>query len=309
VITRLKLLVVALFWGGTFVAGRAIGAELAPQVSAVARFVMASAVLVFMAILMEGGLPRLNLRMFAVTAVLGFLGVFAYNSFFFAAVQFIPASRSAIIVATGPAVIALMTALAFGHHLSPLRWMGIGISFLGAIVVITHGEPAQIANRALGRGDWLMLGGVFSWALYTVASQRILKGLSPIAATTYASLWGTALLALYAIPALRQVSHAAVSAKNILCLLYIAIPGTVIAYIWYFDGIKELGAARAAVFNNFIPVFGVGLSALLLHEQIQASTLLGGLLVLGGVILTSRNLKEEPRSPRRSSVPAGRGLE
>ena len=286
--TRFKLFMVALFWGGTFVAARAVGMDIAPPVIALARFVVATAVLALLAQALEGGLPRLDRRMLLLTVLLGFLGVFAYNSFFFAAIRYIPASRAAILVSAGPAVIALTSALALGHNLNRWRWCGIGIAFLGALVVITHGDLPQIVNGALGRGECLMLAAVASWALYTVASQQILGRMSPIAATTYAALWGTIMLALYAIPSVSDLHLRTFTVQNILSILYIAIPGTAIAYWWYFDGVKELGAARAAVFNNFVPVSGVVLSALLLHERLQLSTVLGGLMVLAGVVLTNR---------------------
>ncbi len=288
-ITRLKLICVALFWGGTFVAGRIVGPLLPPPVSAMARFVIATVLMVATAYVVEGGLPRLDRRLFAVTALLGFLGIFAYNNFFFAAVQLLPASRTALLVALNPVATALLNAMLFRQALAPLRWLGILISFLGASIVITHGDPAALMQGAIGRGEWIMLAGVLCWALYTILSQLILKtGLSPIAATTYASLWGSLLLALYAIPSLGQVHWSGLGLDAALSVLYLGIPGTAIAYIWYFDGVKELGAPRTAVFNNFVPVFGVLLSALLLHERVPLSTLLGGAIVLCGVALTSR---------------------
>ncbi len=288
-ITRLKLILVALFWGGTFVAGRMVGPLLPPPVSAMARFLIATALMCLIARVLEGGLPRLDRRLFLVTALLGFLGIFAYNNFFFAAVQLLPASRTALIVAMNPVATALLNALFFRHKLAPLRWLGIVISFAGASIVITHGDLATLTQGALGRGEWVMLGGVLCWALYTILSQLILKsGLSPVAATTYASLWGTLLLTLYALPHLGQVHWEGLGLKAALSVAYLGIPGTAIAYIWYFDGVKELGAPRTAVFNNLVPVFGVTLSALLLHEHIPLSTLIGGVIVLSGVALTSR---------------------
>jgi drug/metabolite transporter (DMT)-like permease len=56
-----------------------------------------------------------------------------------------------------------------------------------------------------------------------------------------------------------------------------------VAFVWYNDGVRRLGAARAPVFINLVPVFAVALGALLLAERIDASTLAGGALVLVGV--------------------------
>lgn len=293
--TRLKLLCVALFWGGTFVAGHVVGEFLPSSVSALSRFLVATVMLIGIARWLEGSLPRLDRRMLLATALLGALGIFAYNSFFFAAVKLLPASRTALIVALSPVCTAILDAALTRRRLSPLSWAGIGLSFGGALIVISHGDVALLLQGALGRGELLMLGGVASWALYTVLSQRILHGISAIAATTYASIWGTAMLLLNALPDLLRVDWTRLPASAWGCLLYLGIPGTAIAYIWYFDGVKRLGAPRTAVFNNFVPVFGVALSALLLRERLPLSTLLGGLTVLGGVLLTSRG-REHPQA-------------
>ena len=74
----------------------------------------------------------------------------------------------------------------------------------------------------------------------------------------------------------------------IVSLLYLGVFGTVIAFIWYNEGIKAIGPARTAVFTNLVPVFGIALGALMLHESILISMVLGGVLVIAGVSLTNR---------------------
>ncbi|MDI9687603.1 DMT family transporter, partial [Burkholderia cenocepacia] len=71
-------------------------------------------------------------------------------------------------------------------------------------------------------------------------------------------------------------------------MLYLGAVGTVIAFVWYSQGIRLLGPARAAVFTNLVPVFGVLLSVVLLGEPLSPSMLAGGALVIAGVALTNR---------------------
>jgi drug/metabolite transporter (DMT)-like permease len=68
----------------------------------------------------------------------------------------------------------------------------------------------------------------------------------------------------------------------------LAIFGTVIAFVWYYEGVKAIGPSRTAVFNNLVPVFGIVFGALLLHEPILMSMIIGGTLVITGVTLTNR---------------------
>lgn len=308
-LTRLKLVCAALFWGGTFVAGHVVGTVLPPSVSALARFLIATLLLIVAARVMEGGLPRPDRRLAAVTFVLGAIGIFGYNSLFFTAVKLLPASRTAIIVALNPVCTAVLNALLTRQRLSVVSWAGIALSFIGALIVISHGDPQALLAGQFGGGEWIMLSGVACWALYTVLWQRILHGITPLAATTWVSIWGTLLLALYALPQLARVQWSGLSISVWANLLYLGIPGTAIAYVWYFDGVRALGAPRTAVFNNFVPVFGVALSALLLQERPPLSTLVGGLTVLAGVVLTGYGRSHEGSRGRGSGHGGGRGAQ
>ena len=129
---------------------------------------------------------------------------------------------------------------------------------------------------------------LFRSAAYTVLGRHALKGLSPIAATTYASLWGLLLLSFGAVFQLPQLDRSHLSLPVLASIAYLGIFGTVIGFVWYYEGVKKIGPARTAVFNNLVPVFGISFGALLLGEPILASMVIGGLLVIAGVSLTNR---------------------
>jgi drug/metabolite transporter (DMT)-like permease len=133
-----------------------------------------------------------------------------------------------------------------------------------------------------------MLGAVGSWTAYTILGKHALQGLSPIAATTYASLWGLLLLGIGAVNQLPLLDTAKLTWQVLSAIVFLGIFGTVIGFVWYYEGVKAIGPARTAVFNNLVPVFGVSLSALLLNESILISMVVGGLLVIAGVSLTNR---------------------
>lgn len=79
-------------------------------------------------------------------------------------------------------------------------------------------------------------------------------------------------------------------------LLYIGAFGTVVGFVWYYEGVKRIGASRAAIFTNLVPVFGVLLSALLLDEALTLSMVTGVLLAVAGV--TIMNMTVAPRGKR-----------
>ena len=61
-----------------------------------------------------------------------------------------------------------------------------------------------------------------------------------------------------------------------------------IGFVWYYEGVKALGPSHAAVFNNLVPVVGVGFGALLLGAPVRVSMVVGGVVTVAGVMLTSR---------------------
>jgi drug/metabolite transporter (DMT)-like permease len=293
VITYVKLTLVAALWGGTFVAGRIVAETLAPLHAAIGRFAIATLLLLVLSWVIEGGLPRLNSRQLVVTCVLGATGIFLYNVSFFTALSYIPAGRTALFVALNPIVTALILAAFFHERLSPQQWFGIFIALCGAIIVISRGDIAAMiedVSSSFGFGELAMMCAVLSWAAYTIIGRYALKGLSPIAATTYAALWGLALLILVSLVITQAPIPDAISWGAGLCLFYLGAFGTVIAFIWYYQGLKKIGAARVAIFNNLVPVFGVFQAFLFLDEPLLASMIIGGVLVMAGVTLTNRKI-------------------
>ncbi|MBC3807205.1 DMT family transporter [Undibacterium seohonense] len=291
-----KLVCVALFWGGTFIAGRIVSTEIPHMIAAAGRFLVACVFLLLLAWRVEGGLPKLSRQQLQATFGLGATGIFLYNICFLAALERMPAGRSALFVSLSPIVTALSMAILFRERLGAIKWLGIAIAFLGAAVVITRGDLFSVVHdisSSMGAGELFMLGAVGSWTAYTILGKHALKGLSPIAATTYASLWGLALLCMGAVNQLPLLDTSKLTWQVVSAIVFLGIFGTVIGFVWYYEGVKAIGPARTAVFNNLVPVFGVTLSSLMLKEPVLISMIVGGLLVIAGVSLTNRSTSND----------------
>ncbi|WMW80411.1 DMT family transporter [Undibacterium cyanobacteriorum] len=300
----LKLVFVALFWGGTFIAGRIVSTEVPHMIAAAGRFFVACLCLLPLAWKLEGGLPKLSRQQMLATLGLGASGIFFYNLFFLAALQRMPAGRSALFVSLSPIVTALSMAVIFRERLGWRKWLGIAIAFIGAAIVLTRGELMQAVHdlsASMGWGEAFMLCAVASWTTYTILGKQALKGLSPVAATTYASLWGFVMLCIGAIFQWSDFNASRLNWQVQSAIVFLGVFGTVIGFIWYYEGVKALGPARTAVFNNLVPVFGVALSALMLHEPILISMVVGGLLVMLGVTITNRSNAAPPSSAEKAN--------
>lgn len=283
-----RLALVPVIWGGTFVAGRLLALELPPSVGALLRFVVASAALLVAAVALEGRLPLPTRRQLVATLVLGATGILAYNLFFLGALARLPASRSSLIVALNPVLTIAAASLLLGERLSARRWLGVGVALAGVCIVVTRGELAGLLGGAIGAGELMMFGAIVAWAAYTLVGRSVLEGLTPIAATTWATLFGTAMLAVVAAPQLPRVDWGAVSLAASLSVLYLGLLGTAVAFVWYYRAVQVLGPSRTVIFNNLVPVFGAAFGVLLLGEPLSVSMVVGGAVAVAGVMLVSR---------------------
>jgi drug/metabolite transporter (DMT)-like permease len=284
-----RLICVPAIWGGTFIAGRIVSAQLPAATSALIRFMFALVALLVV-LHFSSGLRALNAitrRQLLGTMALGATGIFAYNLLFFNALAVLPAGRTSLIVALNPVVTVLIATAFLGERLSPTRWLGMALALLGVWVVVTRGELGQLL-ASVGRGELAMFGAVCAWAAYTLIGKRVLAGLSPLLATLWAALWGTLFLALLAIGDVPHLRAASFTPAVWLSLAFLGILGTAVAFVWYYQGVNQLGAARTAVFNNLVPIFGVFFGWLLLGESVTASVLVGASLAITGVFLVNR---------------------
>lgn len=274
------------------IAGRVISQQVPNLTAGSIRLVIASVILVLL-LRLQGPLPRINLRQFGVLAAMGVAGVFVFNVFFFWALEKIPASKGALIVALIPVLTALGVSYLLKERLGIQRWLGIAMALVGVVIVITQGNWLQISGYLAGlleAGDGLMLIAALGWVTYTILSRFALQGLTPLAASTYAACVGMVILVAGVPFEAGSWSGSMWAWRPLLALVYIAVMGTVVPYVWYVQGVQRLGPARAAIYINLTPVFGVSLGYLLLGESIDLSMVVGGLIVIAGVTLTNRSM-------------------
>lgn len=283
-----RLLLTAVIWGGTFVAGRMLAGSAEPFAAGFWRFLMASVCLLWLVHSRQGGLPPLDRRGWMGVFLLGATGIFAYNAFFFTGLQTVPAGRAAVIVAMNPIFIALLAALFFKEGLSRLKMLGIALSVSGAATAISRGDIVALFSTAISWGDAAIFGCVGSWVAYSLLGKRMMRNLTPLAAVTYSCLVGTAMLLPCALAEGMLAHVGEYPLQTWLAFAYLGVLGTVAGFTWFYEGVKALGASKAGVFINFVPITAIISGWLLLDERISISLLAGGMLVVCGVIITNR---------------------
>jgi len=284
----LLLVATAFFWGGTFIAGRLLAGAVPPLCASFLRFFIATLTL-FIIVRVSEGMPKSpNRHQWLPLLLLGATGVFAYNVFFFTGLAHISASRAALIVATTPLSITIVSAIICRESLPWIKVTGIVLSLTGALFVISNGQPFNLLEGGFGIGERSLIGCVLSWTAYTIIGRSVLRTMSPLQAVFYSSLFGMLLLAIPAINEGLMSVLFSITPVGWSSLAYLGICGTALGFSWYYSGIKRIGPSRAGIFINLVPVFAILQSWLLLSETLKSAVVVGGVLVLAGVYLVNR---------------------
>jgi drug/metabolite transporter (DMT)-like permease len=293
----------ALCFGGTWVAGKVALDDLSPFTVAAARFALASVLLFAWTRLARRRISPLTRANLPYAAGMGLTAVAGYNILFLVGLTLAPASDGAIIVpGTAPILTAILAAIFLRERVGLMAAIGMGIAIGGLFLVITPAAEAG-PNRLLG--DALFLLGAVFWAIYGVITKLGAGQFDSVSATLYGTAIGTIVLLP---PAIAEGGVGQLLAAGWLAwigVLYLAVFGSVIAFVLVQFGIRRIGAARASVFALLVPIFGVGSSAVLLREPLTLMTLVGGALVLLGLSIVQRpHLHRHRPSPSEPVVRA-----
>ncbi|OCG08717.1 hypothetical protein A9G13_01260 [Gilliamella sp. wkB178] len=284
---QMALLLVTLstfFWGSNFNAASIVVTEVSPLVAASERFIIASLVIfIYMVIQAKNNITAFKLNWLAFI-LLGLCGITGFNLAFFIGLQTTSAINGALIMATSPVTTALIASILDKHRITWSQAVGMLISLVGVILVISNGQINNIVNLQFSRGDLIILLGNIAWATYTVGCRKFISNSTPLQTTSFTMLFGSIgilFFSIYQSNLLKEIEK--ISLSNHMMLIYMAIAGSVLAYLFWNVGIKELGAATTSVFFNLVPVFAM-LLALITGLIPNVLQLAGAVLVIGGVI-------------------------
>jgi drug/metabolite transporter (DMT)-like permease len=293
------LLVVAVLWG-TFPATTKLALDdFPPLFLATVRCLIAAAFLVVL-VLRSGaestrGLGADSLRAFA---VLGFTGLVVSMQGTYIAIAHTTAANAAILQPAAPVMVALGARLYLGERLRRRQWLGIAVSALGVLLIVTDGGLGALRPERLRLGDFLALAALVGWSAYTIYGKEVLVGHSPLVATAAAYVAGTAMLVPLAVASAPVFPPPRLDAPLAwTVLVYHALFGAV-AHIWWYKAVDRVGASRSAIFMNVTPIVGILLAGVLVGERIGPWHIAGATLVLAGVALTTGG-QARPRAPRR----------
>ncbi len=272
-------------WAGNTVAGRVSTGEISPMVVVFLRWFIISIFLILF--LNKKLILSFNLISGKLVwlCLMGSLGLTGFNALFYIAAQNTTAINLGIIQGIMPAIILVGSVVMFREAVNFTKVAGLIIAFFGVLVVVSQGDYERVILLSFNYGDLVMLCACFFYSGFTLGLKNK-PVIDPIVLMTYFSL--SALI--FSIPLLiieysLGLNQVPATSTAWLTILYIAFVPSFLAQIFFIRGVELVGASKAGLFINFLPIFAAILGVLLLGERLFVYHLISLFIVLLGVYL------------------------
>lgn len=295
------LIIPPLMWAGNAVVGRMMQGVVPPITLNFLRWLLAFAILLPVAgwVLRPGSGMWPHWRRFA---TLGLLGVGLYNALQYMALKTSTPINVTLVAAATPIWMLLLGRLFFGTHISKRAALGAAFSLAGVATVLSRGDVAQLMQVKLVPGDAWMLLATLVWATYSWLLVRPKPGSEPaaikadwaaflVAQMAMGLMWSGSMTAgewLWLSSQGNAASQITLGWPLAAALVFVAIGPSLLAYRCWGAGVGRVGPTIAGFFSNLTPLFAAVLSATLLGEMPKPYHALGFLLIVSGIVVSSR---------------------
>jgi len=281
------LTIAPLCWAGNVVVARGIVDTFPPVSLAFWRWSIATLVLLPFAWKQAALDWKTVLSHWKIMVLLAVTGISIFNTLLYAAVQTTTAINAALIQTVMPAVIIIFSRLILKDKITPLQTVGVTVSMAGALVVIMRGQVSNVLQLAVVRGDLLMFLAIFFYAIYSVFLKKR-PAIQPLSLLFYIMVMGSlGLLPIYLWEGINN-SPSDTNATFVYSILYFAVFPSLVAYFCWNRGVVLIGANRAGLFINLIPVFASFMAVIWLKESLEWFHFMGLFLVVSGMALFNR---------------------
>jgi len=287
----LKALFAVTVWGASFVATKISLQYAAPTTIVWLRFSMGVVILgLTVALKKQFALP--HGKDWGYFALLGFLGITFHQWLQSTGLLTAQATTTAWIVATTPVFMALLGLILLRENLVLYQVAGIFLATFGVLLVVTKGNLAVLTTGSFGtQGDFLVLISALNWAVFSTLSR---SGLQKHPATRMMFFvmgfgWLFTSILFFTTSGLEQISS--IPWDGWVAILFLGILCSGIAYIFWYDALKDLPVAQTGAFLYLEPIVTVIIASIVLAEPLLLASAVGGITILVGIWLVNRPIK------------------
>ncbi|WP_191562245.1 DMT family transporter [Metabacillus idriensis] len=296
----LLLILATILWGGNFVIGRAITSSLPPFTLSFLRW--CTALIVFLPfawshLKKEYSILKKNWR---ILLLMAFTGITGFNTLLYLALHHTTSINASLVNTSTPIVIYMLSFLILRERLNRNQAAGTVLSLAGLLFILSKGSFSALMNFSFNVGDLIVLAAVICWSIYSILIKRY-TGILPGYSTFFVCIAaGVLILFPFSIYEIAYLNTPIVwSLSSILTILYTGIFASIVAFISWNTAVVNVGANKAGIFLNLIPVFASIFAVLFLGEQLMWYQTAGGIFVILGVYLSAKSVSDKSAALQR----------
>tara|TARA_B100001093_G_scaffold483666_1_gene516400 strand:+ start:1639 stop:2538 length:900 start_codon:yes stop_codon:yes gene_type:complete len=286
------LILTTLFWSGNFIVGKAASTyEIPPFSLNFFRWLFAGLILLpftFREILEKKVYILENIGFFV---ILGITSITIFNSTVYYSLYYMQVISGVLMISTIPVWIMFISAILGIEKTNKFQILGVILSLLGVLSIITKSDIEVVKNLAFNRGDLIMAVGMFAWALYSALLKKKTYEISQITLLEVVIITGLIFLIPIYILEINFGSQIVLDKSFIFTLSYVVIFPGLASFFFWIKGIAIIGANRAGVFLHLMPVFGSIMAIILFDEKFMIYHLLGAIFIIAGITLSNKKIK------------------
>ncbi len=227
--------------------------------------------------------------------LLGTLGNGVYQLLFIIGVSRTRVATTALILASGPALVAILGRLLGKERLRARAWSGIALQLMGVLFVVA-GTAGSTAGTDSLFGGLLVLGGAVAWAYYSILVKPFSERIAGLQIGGYTMLGGAMLSVVAAVPAMASTPWRVLPRGVYGALLYSSAGALVLAYLFWYRGVRIIGPTRTSMYSNLQPILAMAVAWAFLRELPSRWQLAGAAFITSGLLL-ARTSTHEPEAP------------
>jgi drug/metabolite transporter (DMT)-like permease len=239
---------------------------------------------VFLLVALRAPGEKMDARGFASALLLGAIGYYGASFFDFAGLEFVSAGIGRLILFTYPTVVVLLSLVIFGTRPSKREVAALFVTYVGVAFVVSSGFAAH--NKDLLKGAGLIFGSAVLFSCYLIFSTGFTRRYGSLRYTAIAMCAAT-VLCVGQFPLLRDWSALNLSWHTYGIAIALGLGSTVLPTFAMGEALRRLGATKVALLGGLGPVSTLLISVTGLEETMTPLQIVGAVLVLGGVLLTT----------------------
>ena len=211
----------------------------------------------------------------------------------------VSAGAASLIIATAPAITALLAVFMLRERLPAAGWVGSAISFTGVVLIVVGDTGQGLQFNAYA---WLIVLGAVSTSFYAILQRRLFDRYRPIEVAAFATWAGTIPMLVF-VPGV-VASVAAASTGPLVAVLYTGVLPSAVAYTIFAYALSRANVTVVTAFLYMVPVFALVTAWWLLDEVPPLLTVVGGSLVVTGLVVLNLAKRAAARRARPLARPA-----